>query len=209
MSQSYIYEHFHWNTLFFFFFLQTQFIFFITVTRNVIFGQKMSGRLYLNVNCKSRMLYCLSGDDLFILCHYRGTSLTKKEKDEIVAKEAAAAATALVLKKEEARKIAEENGDVEGDVEGEKEEEDKNKDVVLKPTGPPLQFHRYSCGDLLCELYPAIAACCPDGTTYNVRKERQTNSKRLFVMSTPEQRKKYIIYYFILFFSSFISLLFT
>ena len=158
----------------------------------------MSGRLYLDVHCKSRMLYCLSGgDDLFVLCHYRGNKITNKEQEKRAAKEAQVAA-ALFAKKEEARRKAEENGGEngggDGDVDGEEEEPEQNHDPVLKPTGPPLQFHRYSCGDLLCELYPAIAACCPDGTTLNARQERQTNSKRLFVMSTPEQRKNELFF---------------
>ena len=59
-----------------------------------------------------------------------------------------------------------------------------------KPAGRPLQFHRYACGDILCELFPGIAACCDSGGAAGSAKdqERQNAAKRLFIMSTPEQR---------------------
>ena len=154
----------------------------VQAAKNYVLGQSMGGRLSIDRACQSQMLYALDDDDLFVLCHYRGSvGPTSEEIEEIQRKEAAAAAAA---KKEEEEK--EEGGD-----EGEKEDAEETPAIKTpeRPKGPPLQFHRYSCGDLLCELYPAIAACCPDGMSLAIRNERQNNAKRLFVMATPEQRR--------------------
>ena len=136
------------------------------------------------------MLYALDGDDLFVLCHYRGGPTPNelqeeknKQKKIQQEKETEQAAYALLTdeeKEEQKEKETLENVNDDGTT---------PQEMETRPSNLPLQFHRYACGDVLCELYPAIAACCPDGTTSVVRKERQTNAKRLFVMAPPLERK--------------------
>ena len=136
------------------------------------------------------MLYALDGDDLFVLCHYRGGPTPNelqeeknKQKKIQQEKETEQAAYALLTdeeKEEQKEKDSLENVNDDGTT---------PQEMETRPSNLPLQFHRYACGDVLCELYPAIAACCPDGTTSVVRKERQTNAKRLFVMAPPLERK--------------------
>ena len=136
------------------------------------------------------MLYALDGDDLFVLCHYRGGPTPNelqeeknKQKKIQQEKETEQAAYALLTdeeKEEQKEKDTLENVNDDGTT---------PQEMETRPSNLPLQFHRYACGDVLCELYPAIAACCPDGTTSVVRKERQTNAKRLFVMAPPLERK--------------------
>ena len=144
----------------------------------------------MNHQCQSQMLYALDGDDLFVLCHYRGGPTPNelqeeknKQKKIQQEKETEQAAYALLTdeeKEEQKEKETLENVNDDGTT---------PQEMETRPSNLPLQFHRYACGDVLCELYPAIAACCPDGTTSVVRKERQTNAKRLFVMAPPLERK--------------------
>ena len=144
----------------------------------------------MNHQCQSQMLYALDGDDLFVLCHYRGGPTPNelqeeknKQKKIQQEKETEQAAYALLTdeeKEEQKEKDTLENVNDDGTT---------PQEMETRPSNLPLQFHRYACGDVLCELYPAIAACCPDGTTSVVRKERQTNAKRLFVMAPPLERK--------------------
>jgi hypothetical protein len=142
----------------------------VVCASNHVLNQKMGGRLLVNQLCQSHGLYALNGDDLFILCHYRGHAAPIKNANE----------------KEKEMIVENENEEA---VKRDENEEEVELAPLPRPQGLPLQFTRYTCGDLLCELYPAIAACCPDGTTATVIKERQLNAKRLFVMSTAEQRK--------------------
>jgi hypothetical protein len=140
--------------------------------------QQMGGQLSVDRACQSQMLAALDGDDLFVLCHYRAGAKAKDTPTEAEKKE------------EEEEKEGEGDGDGgEKGEEGEEGEDDVLSSAPPRPAGPPLQFTRYTCEDVLCELFPAIAACCPDGTTSVVQQERQTNAKRLFVMSTMEQRQ--------------------
>ena len=147
----------------------------------------------MNHQCQSQMLYALDGDDLFVLCHYRGGPTPnelqeEKNKQKKIQQEKETEQAAYALLTDEEKEEQKEQQEKET-LENVNDDGTTPQEMETRPSNLPLQFHRYACGDVLCELYPAIAACCPDGTTSVVRKERQTNAKRLFVMAPPLERK--------------------
>jgi hypothetical protein len=137
--------------------------------RNTV-AANMGGALYLDRDTASRSLVVVCRDNIFALCNYQGEVLQASEE--------AVSATVPAVDPEDAAAVP-----------ADAEEETVAKPV--KPTRPPMQFHRYACGDVLCELFPGIAACCDTGGAAGSAKdqERQAAAKRLFFMSTPDQRR--------------------
>ena len=128
----------------------------------------MGGALFLDRDALSRSMVAVCRDNIFALCNYQG----KLPEEPVIA------APAVPEADPESNDTSEENP------------EEPEVAKPAKPAAQPLQFHRYVCGDLLCELFPGIAASCyAGGAAGSVKyKEREDSAKRLFIMSTPGQR---------------------